>query len=793
MRRSFDKLRQLFSTPDENRLLPNRRPLRIEPLEGRWLLSIGTLHVDADSAAPTPDGQAWETAYPDLQAALDQAEVLNTDGVPENDVTGIWIAEGTYKPTALLDVADPRTATFSMLDDVSLYGGFYGDEVDLDSRHGNPTVLSGDLDASDDLSDADAYHVVYAFNITDVTLDGLTITGGNAGGTSSPDDRGGGIYNRSGILTVNDSTIMGNSAESRGGGICNYGILTVTGSTISGNSAYGEAYFNRGGGICNSSMLTVTASTISGNSAYAGGGVSNARDSTLTITDTTVSGNSADRSGGGIHNAEGTVTVTGSTISGNSAWGGFSNTDGGGGIRNGGGLMVTDTTVSGNSASSGGGILNSSGTLTVTGSTIFGNSAAIDGGGIFNPNGTLTVTRSKIFGNRADNDGGAIFNSIDDSGNVVDDTRAYFYHEGMVTLSNSMVSGNSAGRNGGGIYNFDRGEMTVFASTVSGNAASVRGGGIYNCAWTMLTVHNTIVAGNVANEGGPDISGTVPGDPDDKEFVGTNSHNLVGDGSGMSNIVHGENGNLVGTAQSPIDPRFVRAPSDGADGWGDDPQTPDLDEGANDDYGDLRLLEDSPAIDAGDRAGRNLPVTDLDGNPRISGDRVDMGAYEFQFPPCEIRGTVFNDRDGDGIWDDREPGMSRWKIYLDQNENGLWDPDELFAMTGPHGDYSFTDLAPGEYIVAEVPRSGWTQTSPDAGGFHTITLEPGQTVEDVLFGNRPGRRAARGPSESNGQIFSQDSDWLSQFDLPVPKSSRPRGPKAAAVDELMKQWLVDSG
>ena len=37
----------------------------------------------------------------------------------------------------------------------------------------------------------------------------------------------------------------------------------------------------------------------------------------------------------------------------------------------------------------------------------------------------------------------------------------------------------------------------------------------------------------------------------------------------------------------------------GGDGWGDDLDTPNTDEGANDDYGDLRLLPDSPAIDAG--------------------------------------------------------------------------------------------------------------------------------------------------------------------------------------------------
>jgi len=48
---------------------------------------------------------------------------------------------------------------------------------------------------------------------------------------------------------------------------------------------------------------------------------------------------------------------------------------------------------------------------------------------------------------------------------------------------------------------------------------------------------------------------------------------------------------------------------------------------------DYRLSENSPCIDAGipDTTGLYLPEFDLDGNPRISGDRIDMGAYEFQF------------------------------------------------------------------------------------------------------------------------------------------------------------------
>ena len=72
------------------------------------------------------------------------------------------------------------------------------------------------------------------------------------------------------------------------------------------------------------------------------------------------------------------------------------------------------------------------------------------------------------------------------------------------------------------------------------------------------------------------------------------SHNLIGDGSGQTSLVNGEDGNIVGTYVNPIDPLFVLYPSGGSDGWGDDPATPSIDESANDNYGDLRLTTGSP-------------------------------------------------------------------------------------------------------------------------------------------------------------------------------------------------------
>ncbi len=82
-----------------------------------------------------------------------------------------------------------------------------------------------------------------------VTLNGSTITGNTTG-----EDGGGGIYNDGGTVTLNGSTVSNNTANGDGGGIVNDGTVTMSWtSTVHDNTAIqGE-----GGGICNSSRGTL--------------------------------------------------------------------------------------------------------------------------------------------------------------------------------------------------------------------------------------------------------------------------------------------------------------------------------------------------------------------------------------------------------------------------------------------------------------------------------------------------------------------------------------------------------
>ena len=169
---------------------------------------------------------------------------------------------------------------------------------------------------------------------TTITSD-LTING--AGATTTIVD-GTGLYQvfriaSGATVEISGVTIRNGWGSNVDGGINNQGILTVNNSAIISNSAG-----NTGGGIGNrgAGTLTLNDSTVSGNVAgNTGGGIRNAADATLIVNNSTISGNSAN-SGGGVRNS-GTVTISSSTVTENSP-----------GISNSGTLRAKNTIIANN-------------------------------------------------------------------------------------------------------------------------------------------------------------------------------------------------------------------------------------------------------------------------------------------------------------------------------------------------------------------------------------------------------------------------------------------------------------
>ena len=87
---------------------------------------------------------------------------------------------------------------------------------------------------------------------------------------------------------------------------------------------------------------------------------------------------------------------------------------------------------------------------------------------------------------------------------------------------------------------------------------------------------------------------------------------------------------------------------------------------------------------------------------------------------ARIVGVKFHDRNENGVRDPGEEGLPFVRIYLDQDGDGTRDPDEpstltsgdiAFTTADESGQYSFNDLRPGTYPVAEEIPAHMVQTS----------------------------------------------------------------------------------
>lgn len=260
----------------------------------------------------------------------------------------------------------------------------------------------------------------------------------------------------------------------------------------------------------------------------------------LTLHDLTITKGFHATEGGGIAVANaGVLTLIGSTVN-------SSTSDKGGGIHNRGVVQIIESTISKNSAE--------------------GSSTTSFGGGIHN-SGTLTLTRSLIQENTSQYIGGGAFNS------------------GTLTSVNSTFSGNSANVRGGALYNTE--DLYLDMTTLAENSASTSGGSIFLTNGSLLRVTHSLIADGSCYK----TNGSI---------VSIEQTLLEPTGADACNMVHGQDGNLVG-----VDPLLANLANNG---------------GATLTHA---LAAGSPAINA---AGSDCGMTDQRFNLRVN--VCDMGAYE---------------------------------------------------------------------------------------------------------------------------------------------------------------------
>lgn len=97
-----------------------------------------------------------------------------------------------------------------------------------------------------------------------------------------------------------------------------------------------------------------------------------------------------------------------------------------------------------------------------------------------------------------------------------------------------------------------------------------------------------------------------------------------------------------------------------------------------------------------------------------------------------VSGTVFNDKNNNGVFDTGEPPLSGWTINLKDSLNTRIINN---ATSGSSGTYSFTGLCDGGYAVNEVKQAGWTQTVPVNPNYYPIIIKNGNSFANKNFGN----------------------------------------------------------
>jgi predicted outer membrane repeat protein len=748
------------------------------------------LYVNA-AAAAGGDGTSWARAYPDLQQALAAAHPTEQ----------IWVAQGTYKPTAGTD----RTVSFVLDGGVAVYGGFAGTETQLSQRDWahHVTTLSGDIGTVGDKSD-NSYHVVYSRGLDQTAvLDGFTITAGNANG-ASPQDVGGGMYNANSSPTLTNVTFSGNSATSSGGMFNSFSSPTLTNAILWGDT--GGEIFNDFGGSATVSYSDVQRGLSGTGSTDAGHNI----DSDPLFVDATH---------GDLHLQRGSPAIDAGTNSGAPLFDLDHNprpVDGGSGHA------VTDMgayefrpVLYVNAAAARGGdgtswaraypdlqqalaaahpteqIWVEQGTYKPTAGTDRTISFVLDAGvavyGGFA--GTETQLSQRDWAHHVttlSGDIGTAGASGDNSYHVVSsrgldqtavldgftitagnadgasfpqgDGGGMYNDTSSPTLTNLTFSGNSAHFLGGGMFNYSSSPALTNVS-FSSNSATNEGGGMYNDRGGMVsfssspTLTNVTFSGNKATfEGGgmyndhssPTLTNVI--------LWGDTGGEIVNGPNGSATVSYSDvQGGLSGTGNLNQDPRFVDAA-----------------------HGDLHLQRGSPAIDKGTNTG--APPFDRDGNPRPvdggSGHAVtDLGAYEFR-PVLYVNAAAAPGGDGTS-WARAYPDLQQAlaaahpteQIWVEQ---GTYKPtagtDRTVAFVLDGGVAVYGGFAGTETQLSQRdPARNVTTLSGDIGtagdnsdnSYHVV-FSRGLDQTAVLdgFTITAGNANGAGPQDSGGGMFN---------------------------------------
>jgi hypothetical protein len=372
------------------------------------------------------------------------------------------------------------------------------------------------------------------------------------------------------------------------------------------------------------------------------------------------------------------------------------------------------TLTNGRAAGGGGGLFCESTDVVVSNCVVSGNLSFVQYAFLFNPPCCERIDYGASAGGVY---GGTLNNCILDNnvaetswsyGPICDITSCSAVHDGQFAayeipglgggarnaiLNQCILKSNSAGY-GGGAYGCTLNNCTVVLNSATSLSpfAFDYGGGTYECS-----AHNCVVYFNMAVRG-----------------TNYDSSSTINYSCTTPLPTNGVDGNISS------DPLFVNA--------------------AN---GDFHLQPNSPCINAGENAYVTASA-DLDGNPRIAGGTVDIGAYEFQLPASRISyawlqqygltataGVDDADPDGDGLnnWQEWRCGTDPTNalsalrlltpVSIGTNVSLTWQSVAsvsyfLERCTNLTASAIFTSLATN--ILGQPGTTSYTDTNPVSSG-----------------------------------------------------------------------------
>jgi uncharacterized repeat protein (TIGR01451 family) len=161
---------------------------------------------------------------------------------------------------------------------------------------------------------------------------------------------------------------------------------------------------------------------------------------------------------------------------------------------------------------------------------------------------------------------------------------------------------------------------------------------------------------------------------------------------------------------------------------------------------------------SGDPNGGSLSNVYVVANINADTTNVDFGYFANY---GSINGTIVTDADGDGFAETNETPLGGWTVTLTYAGTdgilGTGDDVATTQVTDNFGNYSFTNLLPGQYAVTKTNPAGYFDLADADGGNASnisVTLAQGQTVVDRDF------EVARSGSLGDRVWLDEDGDGL---------------------------------